>query len=164
MQLTFAYDPSWRFAFSTHPFKRLNPPALHITRFECGKHARKHPPYCVTIPIKQKFRTLEAELRTIVDDHQNRLNWGRLTSEQYYRLKGTLDMRMKVGQENIFVHILKKSFLVKFSELHSKIAFTKLKSRLSLEKAYYHTGQNDLSKGLKDKTIQDYSFICFVWV
>ncbi|PNF34281.1 hypothetical protein B7P43_G16723 [Cryptotermes secundus] len=95
VQLTFAYDPSWRFAFSTHPFKRLNPPALHITRFECGKHARKHPPYCVTIPIKQKFRTLEAELRTIVDDHQNHLNWGRLTSEQYYRLKGILDMRMK---------------------------------------------------------------------
>ncbi|XP_021934504.1 separin isoform X2 [Zootermopsis nevadensis] len=95
VQLTFAHDPASRFTSHTHPFKHPTPPELHITRFECGKHARKHPPYCITIPIKQKFRTLKAELRTIIDDHQNRLKWGLLTNEQYYRFKGTLDMRMK---------------------------------------------------------------------
>jgi hypothetical protein len=106
VQLTFAYDPASRFSSSIHPFKRPNPSALHITRFECGKHARKNPPFCITIPIKQKFQTLEAELRTIIDDHQNRLNWGHLTSEQYYRFKGTLDIRMKVRQEGTFIYIL----------------------------------------------------------
>jgi hypothetical protein len=105
VQLTFAYDPQQRFSSSARPFKHLTPPALHITRFECGKHARTHPPYCITIPIKQKFQTLEAELRTIIDDHQNRLKWGLLTSEQYYRFKGQLDMRMKVGHKNIFFDI-----------------------------------------------------------
>jgi hypothetical protein len=46
---------------------------------------------------------LEAELRTIIDDHRNHLKWGCFTSEQYYRFKGTLDARMKVGQENMLV-------------------------------------------------------------
>lgn len=125
VQLTFAYDPVSRFTSSMHPFKRPTPPALHITRFECGKHAREHPPYCITIPIKQKFRALEAELRTIIDDHQNRLKWGLLTSEQYYRLKGTLDMRMKVGQGStsfpspilaLFLHKIKQVWGSKMQE------------------------------------------------
>jgi hypothetical protein len=87
------------------PFKRLSPPALHITRFECGKHARTHPPYCITIPIQEEFQTLEAELRTVIDDHQNQLIWGRLTTEQYFRLKGELDERMRVGYKIILVYI-----------------------------------------------------------
>ena len=101
VQLTYAYDPKERFSSFARPFKRLSPPALHITRFECGKHARTHPPYCITIPIQEEFQTLEAELRTVIDDHQNRLLWSRLTTEQYFRLKEELDVRMRVGHKVI---------------------------------------------------------------
>jgi len=105
VQLTYAYDPKERFSSFARPFKRLSPPALHITRFECGKHARTHPPYCITIPIQEEFQTLEAELRTVIDDHQNRLLWSRLTAEHYFRLKEELDVRMRVGQTIILVYI-----------------------------------------------------------
>ena len=98
VQLTYAYDPKERFSSFACPFKRLSPPALHITRFECGKRARTHPPYCITIPIQKEFQTLEAELRTVIDDHQTRLLWNCLTTEQYLRLKQELNVRMKVGR------------------------------------------------------------------
>jgi hypothetical protein len=105
VQLTYAYDPKQRFSSFSCPFKHLNPHALHITRFECGKHARTHPPYCITIPIQEKFQTLEAELNTIVDDHKNQLKRGHLTTEQYFRLKEELDARMRVGHKIILVYI-----------------------------------------------------------
>jgi hypothetical protein len=105
VQLTYAHDPKQRFSSFVHPLKRLNPPALHITKFECGKHARTHPPYCITIPIQEKFQTLEAELRTVIDDHQNLLKLGRLSTEQYFRLKGQLDSRMRVGHKIILLYI-----------------------------------------------------------
>jgi len=105
VQLTYAYDPKERFSSIASHFKRLSPPALHITRFECGKHARTHPPYCFTIPIQEEFQTLESELQTVIDDHQNCLVWSRLTSDQYYRLKEELDVRMRVGHKIILVYI-----------------------------------------------------------
>jgi len=105
VQLTYAHDPKERFSSLACPFKHLNPPALHITRFECGKHARTHPPYCITIPIQEKFQTLEAELHTIIDDHKNQLVWGCLNIEQYSRLRQELDVRMKVGHTIILVYI-----------------------------------------------------------
>jgi hypothetical protein len=83
----------------------LNPPALHITRFECGTHARTHHPYCITVPIQKKFQTLESELCTIIDDHLNVLKWCCVAIEQYFRLKGELDMKMRVGYKIILVYI-----------------------------------------------------------
>jgi len=106
VQLTYAYDPKERFSSFACPFKCLSPPALHITRFECGKHARTHPPYCITIPIQEEFQTLEAELYTVIDDYHNRLLWSRLTTEQYFRLKEELDARMRVGHKIVLVYIL----------------------------------------------------------
>ena len=102
VQLTYAYDPKQRFSSSACPFKHLNPPALHVTRFECGKHAATHPPYCITIPIQQKF---EAKLRTVIDDHHNHFIWDHLTNEQYSRLKGEVISRMRVGHKFILVYI-----------------------------------------------------------
>jgi len=48
---------------------------------------------------------LESELQTVIDDHQNCLVWSRLTSDQYYRLKEELDVRMRVGHKIILVYI-----------------------------------------------------------
>ena len=105
VQLTYAYDPKQRFSSSACSFKHLNPPALHITRFECGKHAATHPPYCITIPIQQKFQTLEAELHTVIDDHHNHLAGDHLNKAQYSRLKRELNSRMGVGHKIILVYI-----------------------------------------------------------
>ena len=48
---------------------------------------------------------MEAELCTVIDDHQNRLLWSRLTVDQYFRLKEELDARMRVGNKIILVYI-----------------------------------------------------------
>lgn len=105
VQLTYAHDPKERFSSFAHPFKRLSPPALHITRFECGKHARTHPPYCITIPIQEEFQTLEAELRAVIDDHQNHVVWSHLTTKQYFGLKEEFNVRMRVGHRIILIYI-----------------------------------------------------------
>jgi hypothetical protein len=106
VQLTYAYDPKERFSSLARPFKHLTPPALHVTRFECGKHAVTCPPYCITIPIQEKFQTLEAELQTVIDDHHNHLVWRNHSIEQYFRLKGELDARMRVGHKIILLYII----------------------------------------------------------
>jgi len=45
---------------------------LHCTSQDLN--ARTHPPCCITISIQEEFQTLEAELRTIIDDQQNCLS------------------------------------------------------------------------------------------
>jgi hypothetical protein len=105
IQLTCVHDPEERFSSFACPFKRLSLPALHLTRFECGKHARTHPPHCITIPIQDKFQTLEAELRTIIDDHRNYLTNSCLNSWQRCALEEGLKLRMMVGHKIIFVYI-----------------------------------------------------------
>jgi len=105
VQLTCAHDSKESFSSSACPFKHLSPPALHVTRFECGKHARTHPPCCITIPIQEEFQTLEAWLYTIIHDQQYHLSQIHLTSQQYFRLERELDARMRVGHNIIFVYI-----------------------------------------------------------
>ena len=47
----------------------------------------------------------EAELHTIIDDHQNQLICGCLSTEQYFRLKEELDVRMRVGHKIVLIYI-----------------------------------------------------------
>jgi hypothetical protein len=48
---------------------------------------------------------LEAELRTVIDDYQNSLLWSHCTTEQHFRWKEELEMRMRVGHRIILVYI-----------------------------------------------------------
>ncbi|PSN41088.1 hypothetical protein C0J52_10605 [Blattella germanica] len=95
IQLSYAYEPGGRYEAQVDPTNQKSPSVLHMIRFACGQRAKKQAPYLITIPIEHKYRKLIGEMNSILEDHKKNFHWNSHSQSQYFKLKGTLGMRMK---------------------------------------------------------------------